>query len=579
MCERQRGSELRRRVEEEVKMAASAEEEAEGHKRAVAELQGDLAECREARAAEVATLQDRVRETQRHLDAAAEREAASSADATAAREHGCKRERELEDSVANLRQSAAEAAARLEAAETSAACLREQAEEAAEDADAAQKQLEVMTGRLDAECAERVRHGARAEALEAELQETRSGLEKARRACEVAEERARGLDESLQRCRAEAAQTQEALQSEVDRLAAAGAAAVEARRDGERRLRETERALEEAREALANVREEARRVRAEQSARAAEEDGEPERLRTQNRELGLTTQQLRQDCEALRTENRSLRESLALFEEDLERVSGRHAELLGHSNQKQKIRYTLKLKDEKNELRAELDRARARIAQLESRGPRRSEGLFDALAHLGYGGGGGSVAESFGGPRDAHSPPPPGGPRTPARRSAAATATTPSARTPRRPAMSSASAGPGMQDPDADDAGGVATAATASLALARAEAAERRGRMQERTLERLHGDFAHLLLLVERALCSDSGASSTASKGTHAIGIAVGDATTKTNFAGLLQRLRDIAPRPQPTAVAEAAGGPADAAPATAEAAASPDVSAEAVDA
>ena len=34
------------------------------------------------------------------------------------------------------------------------------------------------------------------------------------------------------------------------------------------------------------------------------------------------------------------------FEDDLERVTGQHAQLCGHTNQKQKIKYTMKLKEE-----------------------------------------------------------------------------------------------------------------------------------------------------------------------------------------------------------------------------------------
>ena len=40
---------------------------------------------------------------------------------------------------------------------------------------------------------------------------------------------------------------------------------------------------------------------------------------------------------------RSLLESVALFEADLEKVSDRHAQLIGHVNKKQKIRYTVGL--------------------------------------------------------------------------------------------------------------------------------------------------------------------------------------------------------------------------------------------
>ena len=42
-------------------------------------------------------------------------------------------------------------------------------------------------------------------------------------------------------------------------------------------------------------------------------------------------------------DNSSLLESVALFEGDLGKVADRHAQLIGHVNKKQKIRYTVKL--------------------------------------------------------------------------------------------------------------------------------------------------------------------------------------------------------------------------------------------
>ncbi|CAK9107243.1 Uncharacterized protein SCF082_LOCUS49926 [Durusdinium trenchii] len=103
-------------------------------------------------------------------------------------------------------------------------------------------------------------------------------------------------------------------------------------------------------------------------------------LRLQNRELCLSLRQFKQDCELLESENLSLKEAVACMEEDLHRVSDQHARLVGHVNHRQKIRYTMKLKEEINRLCVELKRARQRIVQLEV--SKESESLLDALASL-----------------------------------------------------------------------------------------------------------------------------------------------------------------------------------------------------
>eukprot|EP00927_Polykrikos_kofoidii_P064482 TRINITY_DN5973_c0_g1_i3.p1 TRINITY_DN5973_c0_g1~~TRINITY_DN5973_c0_g1_i3.p1 ORF type:complete len:631 (+),score=110.92 TRINITY_DN5973_c0_g1_i3:1555-3447(+) len=103
-------------------------------------------------------------------------------------------------------------------------------------------------------------------------------------------------------------------------------------------------------------------------------------LRLQNRELSLSMHLFKEDCELLEAENLSLKETVAIFECDLERVTGHNANLVGHVNQKQKIRHTIKLKDENNQLRVELKNARQRVVQLELEAGRRSEGLLDAFS-------------------------------------------------------------------------------------------------------------------------------------------------------------------------------------------------------
>merc|ERR1719482_282686 len=84
------------------------------------------------------------------------------------------------------------------------------------------------------------------------------------------------------------------------------------------------------------------------------ETSECEKQRAQIKELSVTMQNFKQENEALVVENCRLSESLAIFEEDLDKVSHRNAQLIGHVNPKQKLRYTLKLKDEKNQLRLKM---------------------------------------------------------------------------------------------------------------------------------------------------------------------------------------------------------------------------------
>jgi len=80
--------------------------------------------------------------------------------------------------------------------------------------------------------------------------------------------------------------------------------------------------------------------------------------------LTTTTEQLRSHCQTLEIENNSMKDLMAAFELSLEQ----HAQVIGHVNHKQKIRYTLQLKETINRLLEELRRSRSRIFQLEEWG-------------------------------------------------------------------------------------------------------------------------------------------------------------------------------------------------------------------
>jgi len=232
-------------------------------------------------------------------------------------------------------------------------------------------------------------------------------------------------------------------------------------------------------------------------------------LRLQNRELCLSLRQFKQDNELLEASNLSMKQALAIVEEDLDRVTGQHADLMGHNNHRQKIRYTMQLKAETNRLCAELKKARQRIVTLEM--TKESESLFEALAScLG--------TKIPPGPPMKRRPPASacnsiqGTPR-PSRPAAAMRRTPGSAGLIAMSIKSSPPRGQGIALEDFED-------------QMRCEEAERRCEMQQHALERISVDFQHLKALIERAvLLADT---------ERRKGVQGG------NFAILLQRLRDI---------------------------------------
>mmetsp|Transcript_19263 Transcript_19263/g.44977 ORF Transcript_19263/g.44977 Transcript_19263/m.44977 type:complete len:980 (-) Transcript_19263:235-3174(-) len=209
-------------------------------------------------------------------------------------------------------------------------------------------------------------------------------------------------------------------------------------------------------------------------------------------QLTLSMEQLKADCELLEAENCSLKEVMAAFEGDLDQ----HAQSIGHINHKQKIRYTLQLKDEINRLLEELRKARQRIIQLEAN--QTNEHLLEALASLGM-----PFATSC---------------RQAARNSQSHRGALNSARE-SRPRRRCTIGGPGAREPchtplEANTpTRAILTppksrvkqdlvAEPAELAEAKAVAAEAEKccDLQRRALERLTCDFRHLRLLIERVV-------------------------------------------------------------------------------
>lgn len=251
-------------------------------------------------------------------------------------------------------------------------------------------------------------------------------------------------------------------------------------------------------------------------------DKENEELQRQNKELAMTMQQLQQENEQLIVQNRGLSENVSRFEGDLEKVTDRHANIIGHVNEKQKIKYTKKLAEECTQLRGELLKARSRVAVLE--GNRRCLSLFEALSSI-------SCAPLTAGEQSS-----PGILRhrvepgsTPLQGSPSRLSPTNSARgsllsTPSRGAAKvTFVAKKAVGAPRVNIVGVRSAAERAAAAKAAAdEELLRRCRLQERALERLGADFQHLVSLVERAVVGHASAS-------HA---------SSPSFSDLLKRLR-----------------------------------------
>lgn len=89
-------------------------------------------------------------------------------------------------------------------------------------------------------------------------------------------------------------------------------------------------------------------------------------LRLQNCELLNTVEGFKQDRALLELENQRLRESAAAIESAKQKAASECAKLMGHSNPKQKIHYTVKLHEENNRLREDYQKLRKNYMKLEA---------------------------------------------------------------------------------------------------------------------------------------------------------------------------------------------------------------------
>jgi len=203
---------------------------------------------------------------------------------------------------------------------------------------------------------------------------------------------------------------------------------------------------------------------------------EAKELHHQNSQLLSTLQQFKTEWEMAMSEKNNLQETLNVYELNLQRATDQTAELMGHTNPKQKIRHMVNLKEENKELREQLKKAKQRISQMGA--SRKGEGLLEALA---------SVTHSHSIGADQMSVPTNfGGADTPA--------STGVARTPKRPGT------PTRKPMSARGARGSLPEEEMQLMLAEDE---RRLQIQERAVERVQIDFQHFIALIERAVLAD----------------------------------------------------------------------------
>merc|ERR1719503_79315 len=226
-------------------------------------------------------------------------------------------------------------------------------------------QTRELGARLDhaEQAVEEAHHSARQCQFDAE--------ERIRRASLESESRASELWSEIDRLRGDATRCEE-LEKQVSIFGRAKVAAESAARESQRNLERYQQKVEhlEAQESRSQ------RQSEELSGLRRENEEQQEQIR----QISSSLQHFQVKNEALKRENRSLEEKVSCMEGDLERVADQHATLMGHTNQKQKIRYTLRLKEESIALRQELHKAQQRAAQVEESASRGcGSSLFDVF--------------------------------------------------------------------------------------------------------------------------------------------------------------------------------------------------------
>ncbi|XP_043836554.1 hyaluronan mediated motility receptor isoform X2 [Dromiciops gliroides] len=95
-------------------------------------------------------------------------------------------------------------------------------------------------------------------------------------------------------------------------------------------------------------------------------------------ELYNKTKPFQQQLDAFEAEKRALLTEHGATQEELNKLSESYAKLLGHQNQKQKIRHVMKLKEENNQLKLEVSKLRSQLAKEKQAGKKLQEQLNEA---------------------------------------------------------------------------------------------------------------------------------------------------------------------------------------------------------
>uniref|UniRef100_A0A8C9ZHA2 Hyaluronan-mediated motility receptor (RHAMM) n=1 Tax=Sander lucioperca TaxID=283035 RepID=A0A8C9ZHA2_SANLU len=143
-------------------------------------------------------------------------------------------------------------------------------------------------------------------------------------------------------------------------------------------LQEERAALEAAREDHQQVRSEALRLQADSQS------SETEHWRKQYEELFTKVRPFQEQLNAFAAERNALLNENGANQEELNKLSDAYARLLGHQNQKQKIKHVMKLKDENislkqevSKLRSQVSRQKSDLEQLKSKLPGSTRRRFD----------------------------------------------------------------------------------------------------------------------------------------------------------------------------------------------------------
>ncbi|TNN52056.1 Hyaluronan mediated motility receptor [Liparis tanakae] len=257
-------------------------------------------------------------------------------------------------------------------------------EESSRELQEVQSRLAQQEEETKAEVGERQEALTRLEELGRLLQEEKDGAralrEEAQREREETTRRREKEREEALRVQSALREEKSALEVEMEELRRVGGEALglqaELRRGGEEResLLSRVELLTQEKVALRWETEEQRRERQRQTDEAQEKSSqETERWRKQYEELFAKVRPFQEQLNAFSAERDALLNENGANQEELNKLSDAYARLLGHQNQKQKIRHVMKLKDENLGLKQELLKLRSQVSRQRSGDPEQSK--------------------------------------------------------------------------------------------------------------------------------------------------------------------------------------------------------------